>query len=443
MRDLVRQTLLQYDMIQHGSVLAAVSGGRDSMALLHVLHSLHKEMGFRLSAVHVNHHLREESDAEQRLVQQFAKTLDVPLAVVDLFIDRDKKGGESIEMAARRLRYEAFVNVLSAMPENAVCATAHHQGDQAETVLMHLLRGSGTRGLAGIQPVRLPFVRPMLFVPTGKIERYIEEHEITYLDDASNRDLRFLRNRIRHCLLPELMEYNPNVQRALASTAMAAQEDDGYLCGLAAEEKGKLNYQSLPNLAVWMQRDRLGSLPIPLQKRIVRMALEELGIFHLEEGTLQRSLQIVQCGGTVQLQKDVFIRAGHDLQVYRQFKPETKAMTLKQNETCLLGPFAVFVEDGMQCGRNALWSVTLCTELLLEDLSIRTRQKGDAIAYEYGRKKLSDAFIESHMPFCLRDHLPVLLTGDEIIWAPGLRAAARFADNGQGKKRITVLVDKA
>ena len=443
MRDLVKHTLRQYDMVQSGSVLVAVSGGRDSMALLHVLHSLKTEMDLQLSAVHVNHHLRDASDAEQKLVQEFAHLLEVPLFVADLHVIRDRNSGESIEMAARRLRYEAFVHALGTMAQSAACATAHHQGDQAETVLMHLLRGSGTKGLAGIQPVRPPFIRPMLFVPTERIQMYVDEHKIPYLNDESNGDNRYLRNRIRHCLLPELTEYNPNVQRALAATAMAAQEDDAYLRMLAAEEKRSAEYKSIPNLAVWMRRDKLGALPIVLQKRIVRMALEELGIFHLEEGTLQRSIQIVQCGGTVQLQKDVFIKGGYDLQVYRQMPAEIGTVHLTQNGTCRLGMFNVFAGDGEPSGRNALWSVNLCTESLIEDLSIRTRQSADAIAYDFGHKKLSDAFIEARVPFCLRDHLPVLLLGEEIIWAPGVKAASRFTKQDPGKRRIAVQVERA
>ncbi len=441
MQKQVKQTLQQYGMIRNGVVLAAVSGGRDSMALLHVLYSLRDELGFCLFAVHVNHGLREAGESEQLLVQAYAQELGVKLEVINLCVADNIQQGESIEMAARRMRYAAFGKALSKLPADSVLATAHHGKDQAETVLMHLIRGSGIRGLAGIQPVRWPFVRPMLYVPYDDIEAYVAQYQIPYLVDQSNRDIKFLRNRIRHCLLPELKSYNPNVERALCTTALAAQEDDACLLELARAQKAQADYQSIPGFAAWMNREKLSSLPVPLLKRIVRMALEDIGVFHLEEATLSNAMRAIQSGTAVQLQKDVFIRGGLYVQVYRLRKADESVAVMPKSGTCKLGPFIVSSEQTMASRPNALWSVQLCTDIIEDGLQIRIRRKGDVIAYAFGHKKLSDALIDAHMPYCLRDHLPVLVKRDQIVWVPGLRIATGFSKDGQRNTTICILAD--
>jgi tRNA(Ile)-lysidine synthase len=442
MLEQVKHTLQQYDMVPYGSeVLAAVSGGRDSMALLHVLRSLCETVGFRLSAIHINHGLRTESEREQQLVQAFAETLGIPLCVVSLDIAENRQKGESVEMAARRLRYGAFLHALALLPKNAVLATAHHQRDQAETVLMHLIRGSGTRGLGGMSPVRLPFVRPMLFVPHADIERYVQENAIPYCEDESNSDRRYLRNRIRHDLLPRLKnEYNANIERALGTTAMAAREDEAFLRLLAEGQKEKTSWKRIDNLAVWMDCEAFLQLPVPLQKRMVRIALEEIGIYHMEEGTLQRSLEIAATGGAVQLAKNIFVKGGKWVQIYLEKALEVSVRRLPVPGCCDCGPFTVSAsQDSTQTGQW-LWSAALSPHALQNKLSVRTRRNGDRIAYEYGHKKLSDALSDAHMPACVRDHLPVLLHGDEVIWMPGLRVSPKFAASEEETGIITIYI---
>ena len=443
MREQVMETMQQYDMHTRGGVvLAAVSGGRDSMVLLRVLHSLRDIMHFRLCAVHVNHGLRKNAMADQRLVETYASTLNIPLHTFEVCVPQNRKSGESVEMAARRLRYAAFVQALEAYPKGSVLATAHHQRDQAETVLMRLMRGAGTRGLAGIRPVRGVFVRPMLFVPDEDIERYMKDYAVPYHVDQSNMELCYVRNRIRHTLLPELKEqYNPNLERALAATAKAAYEDEMYLQSLAAAQHGALGWRFIPGLAVYMQSEAYLALPIPLQKRVLRMALAQLVIHHMEENTLLSALAAIQKGGAAQLSRDVFVRGGHYVQVYRTIAPSEDTVLLPPNGACRLGLFcmeAKYVVDRAE--KPDMWTAYLTEEAANAGLRARTRQTGDQIEYQYGHKKLSDALIDNRVPLCVRDHLPVALCGDEVVWTPGLRVADRFAPTERHRRVLQITV---
>ena len=382
MRGRMVRTMQAYTMAaQGGTVLAAVSGGRDSMALLHALKALEDEMGFVLRAVHIHHGLRADADGDQLLVQRYAAQLGVPLETVRLCVREGRKKGESVEMAARRLRYGAFARALEGHAPGTVLATAHHRRDQAETVLMRLIRGAGTRGLAGIHPVRGAFIRPMLFVSDQEIERYVQQNDIPYREDASNKDVRILRNRIRHELLPLLKkQYNPNLERALAATAMAAREDEMFLRALVDGQKQALGWQSVPQLAVWMQTQAFLALAPPLQKRALRMAMEQLGQYRLQQRTLSAVLRAAKSGGAAQISATAYVRSGRFLQIYRAAPPSEEVLPLFPGQRRRLGSFWVQCRAG-QAGdeTNGEWTALVDAGALAQGLFVRTRREGDAL----------------------------------------------------------------
>lgn len=283
-------------------------------------------------------------------------------------------------------------------------------------------------------PVRLPYIRPMLFVPYDMIESYVAKNTVPFMEDASNADASHLRNRIRHELLPCLAQYNPNIERSLSSLSVWAQEDERYLAECARTVYDQIGAYSIPGLAVWMPRQAMAALPTPIAKRIVRLALESISAFHLEEGTLVQAADAALNGKSAQLQKDVYVRAGRDLQFYRTKTPccDVVPLCLGQNR---LGDFVVCIttEESASCG--ALWSVKACSDVL-GGMRARTRRQGDRIVYEYGSKMLGRALSDAHVPYCIRDHLPVFFQGEQIVWAPGLRLPERFAAKAGGKQII-------
>ena len=225
----------QYDMLPEGcAVLCAVSGGADSMCLLYWLNELREERSFSVFAAHFEHGLRgEESLQDAAFTQKQCAALGIRCELgsgdVAAFSRREKIG---IEEAARLLRYRFLEETAERLGCDRI-ATAHNADDNAETILMNLCRGSGTRGLAGIPPVSGKLIRPLLRTDRSEIEEYLRQHGIAHREDSSNRTDAYTRNRFRHLVLPILKEENPSVLQAFGRTAELLREDDACLCRMA------------------------------------------------------------------------------------------------------------------------------------------------------------------------------------------------------------------
>ena len=217
----------RYGLVQPGdTVICAVSGGADSMALLWGFFLLKEKLGIRLEAAHFDHNLRgEESHRDGEFVRNFCEFHDIPLYLGGEKVVAGEKG---LEAAARDARYR-FLGRL-----NGTIATAHTADDNAETVLMHLIRGSGLRGLGGVTPKAHRLIRPMLDVTRQEVERFLEENYIRHVEDSSNATDAFLRNRLRHHVMPLLRAENPSVAVGLSAAAQRIREDAALLDELAA-----------------------------------------------------------------------------------------------------------------------------------------------------------------------------------------------------------------
>jgi tRNA(Ile)-lysidine synthase len=290
-------------------VCAAVSGGADSVALLLLLHAANSlprnSLGVGLSAVHVHHGLRgDEADGDLAFVQALCLRLEVPLhihfASVPDRLARSREAGqpETIEEAARALRYEIFASLIAQGHADSVL-TAHTLDDQAETVLMKLLRGAWTEGLSGIHPVVLvpnathpgKILRPLLAVRRSELEDYLRSRDQPWRTDSSNSDEAFTRNRIRHNLLPLLREYNPSLDQTLANLAELARDDEArwqselsrilpqvLLPGKPVRGGGR-SVSTAPGEAgsIALELDRLRGFDPALRRRVLRAAARQLG----------------------------------------------------------------------------------------------------------------------------------------------------------------------
>lgn len=221
----------QYDMLPRGAhVLCAVSGGADSMCLLHLLRTLEAERGIRVSAAHFEHGLRgEESKQDMAFVRDVCLAWDVPLLCGQGDVRAEAaRRRQGLEETARALRYAFLEQCADTLGCNRI-ATAHNADDNAETLLLHLVRGAGARGLSGIPPRRGRIIRPLLCCTRAEIEAYLTEHGIEHREDSSNGDLRFSRNRLRARVMPELRTLNPELSAALGRTAVLMRQDEAYL----------------------------------------------------------------------------------------------------------------------------------------------------------------------------------------------------------------------
>lgn len=257
------------------TLLAAVSGGPDSLGLLLALEALSAEDGFHLAACVVDHHLREESGAEADFVEKVCHERGIPCARKDVFVkeERNRRGG-SAETVARELRYAALREAARDFGANSIAA-AHHRDDQAETVLYRLLRGSGADGLSGMRARADDIIRPFLCVTRAEIEKFLKDFPYTPCHDASNDVPDTARNRIRLELLPELRTYNPSISETLCRTAEILAGESAYL------EKETENY--LPLLfedgdALVIPKEALRHVPEALRRRLLRRIWARFGL---------------------------------------------------------------------------------------------------------------------------------------------------------------------
>jgi tRNA(Ile)-lysidine synthase len=285
-------------------ICVAISGGADSVALLLTLHAANstprESLGVGLSAVHINHQLRgEESDTDQRFVEDLCISLDIPLhlhqANIPNRIAQTRADGnpETLEEAARNARYEFFTTLLASGHADSIL-TAHTLDDQAETVLMKFLRGAWTEGLSAIHPIlALPkgkILRPFLQTRRAEIEAFLNQSNQAWCEDSTNIDTAFTRNKIRHELLPQLRAYNPSIDQTLANLAELAREEESrwqtelgrilpqlLLPGKPVRGGGRAVSTTPGQFAISIELDRLRALDPALRRRVLRAAARQLG----------------------------------------------------------------------------------------------------------------------------------------------------------------------
>jgi tRNA(Ile)-lysidine synthase len=292
----VRETIRRYGMLAGGErVVAAVSGGPDSIALLSVLVSLRGDLSLEIHVAHLNHTLRPDAAEDAAAVAAAAERFGCPYhgatADVRAAASRERR---SLEDAARRARYAFLTGVAREVGAQAV-ATGHTLDDQAETVLMRLLRGSGPRGLGGIPPVRpddgLRIIRPLLETSRAEIVDYLARSRLDSREDSTNRDVAIPRNRVRWVLLPILEGYNPDVRRALARLAEVVRDEADALDALSAAEVDAVLHGT--NASVCIPPEAFAGLPVALQRRVLREAIRrvrgndaQIAFVHIEEARL-------------------------------------------------------------------------------------------------------------------------------------------------------------
>ena len=266
----IKETIARYDMLKKDDVVVVgVSGGADSVALLHALHSLKQELGITVFACHVNHNLRgEESKRDEQFVHDLCDGKNIPVRFYSIDIKADKH--ESVEERARKLRYECFEKLCSEL--DAKLATAHTASDNAETVFLNILRGTGTKGLGGIPPVRGNIIRPLLRCTRDDIEGYCKDNGLEYVTDSSNLSDDYTRNKLRHRIIPLLREFNPSLFEAVSRMTSAVYDDNLLLEKIAAEAK------AIAQTDDGFSCEKLSELEHPVLCRVVSGILSENGI---------------------------------------------------------------------------------------------------------------------------------------------------------------------
>ena len=420
------------------NIVIACSGGPDSLALADVFLRLRSKYKLKLCIAHFEHGIRgKDSQDDAFFVSEYAHSHEVDYrqesADVPSWAGKHKL---SIEMAARALRYEFLRRVSHAMGE-AVIATAHHANDQAETVLLHLLRGSGMDGMSGMRPQNADIIRPFLCLQRKEIEEYCTVHGLHPRHDVTNDDPAYLRNRVRLQLLPALLsEYNPLLVESLCRLAELARADNDFLCKTVSNiGQDIISYEA--GLVTIICRD-FANFHLSLQRRLIRYAVAKLlgsdngiGYTHIEAC---RSMLIKQHTGaclhlpnglTMQLECGKALLY-HEDDAYMEYIPVLEK-DFHIPDTMKFPAHHYFLQSFISEAKpiSSAWSVYFDLNKIALPLHIRSFQLGDVLFCEKGHKKLKKIFSEKKIGKIQRRSIPLVCdANDEILWVCGLRRSS-------------------
>ena len=450
----VKKIIERYNMFSPGDrVLVGVSGGPDSVCLLHILNRCRKDMALSLHVVHINHGIRKrESKREEKFVSHLAGRMGLPITVKSLDVPsyaRRKK--LTVEEAARDMRYSALEQLAGKLNAKKI-ALGHTASDQVETVLMHLLRGSGPQGLSGIPPVRklgsTAVVRPLIEVNREEILNYLKKNKLTFCLDSSNRKTEYFRNRIRLKLLPLLRKnYNENIDGALLRLSEILKEENAYWERVVERVLGKVVSWEAEKILIDFKR--FLRYNVIVQRRVLYRLFG--GIVSLSQIEAIRSLaQKSSQGKRVYLGKRFSVRKEGDFLIFssspeRRFKKfnyplrvpgknEIEGLDLTLNTRIV--DFRPVSDKG---ANTAYFDVD---KINFKKLLLRNRREGDRFRPFglRGTKKLSDFFIDRKIPRRLRDRVPLLVEGEDILWVVGIRRADKARITEDTKKILEVRV---
>ena len=393
--------LRDYDMVQPGdTVVCAVSGGADSMALLFAMYLLKEKLDIRLQAAHFNHNLRQEESArDEEFVRAFCHRYSIPLQVGSGQVVAGSKG---LEAAAREARYRFFETLPGKI------ATAHTANDNAETVLMHMVRGTGLKGLGGIAPVRNRLIRPMLLITRQQVLAFLREYHVSFVEDSSNATDAFLRNRLRHHVMPLLCQENPRLAENLSVMAMGLREDEQVLCQAQDFSHG---------LSVEALRD----LPRAKRSRVIAAFLQHCGVKEPERAHLELAEALV-------FSENPSAKAEFPggITVRRRYGTLERSVAQASLTPVLLTCPGITPIPELGCRvvgapANALTNTqTVFTVVPQGDMLLRCRAEGDTIRLPGGTKSLKKLFIDRKIPAAQRLRIPVLADSQGVLGVYGI-----------------------
>jgi tRNA(Ile)-lysidine synthase len=466
----VHRFIRRHDLLHDGdSVLVAVSGGPDSTALLLLLAQLAPQLGLKLSVAHFDHQLRgaDEAQRERLFVEGLASKLSLSLVTSGADVrGHAREQRISLEEAAREQRY-VFLAEAAGRLGVSVVAVGHTAADQVETVLMHLLRGSGLSGLAGMLPrspwplsvksaAGLALVRPLLEVTKEETIAYCREEGLEPLEDPSNRSPAYRRNRLRHEVLPVLRRYNPRLDRALLRLAAAAAADREAIEQAAAGFLASIG--RTVGESVYLSRRRLQCLPEGLRRHVLRAAvgrllgdLQDIEAKHLE--TMAAAAE-KPTGSRIDLPRGLRLVVEYDEVILTLNVEEPPVAALPENDVPLAVPGrtragrwlfeARIVSAGATPPVGESNEAYLSADALVGDLLVRRRRPGDRFRPFglAGEKKLQDLFVDAKVPRRLRDAVPIVCDRDGILWVVGYRIAERARVGSTAKRMLRLRVQR-
>ncbi len=388
-------------------IVVAVSGGLDSMVLLHILKALEKELKLDLIVAHLNHMIRKNAIRDENFVLEECRKLGMRVFTERIDVPKIAESKKlSLEATAREIRYE-FLRRIKNDVKGDLIATAHHLNDLIETMLYRLVRGTGPFGMISMRPRYNDLIRPLLFIPRSEIEAFAREHEIRYVEDETNTDTSITRNFIRHVIIPKIEELNPSYEKAFLRLWKILRD---------LEEFVKIEINEVYRRSVRYLRNGL-DFEIPqnryLLSEFLRIATEEM---------LNKLPERVKVESVIEnLEKDSFkVIFWKDFGVWKSLNRIFIGCLNRENFSRPVemgkmdfGDFEIEVSEGFS---KEVRDFSVNLDRVKQSLLFRNRRRGDKI----GGRKLKDLMIDARIPAYIRDEVPILVDGDRIVWVPGI-----------------------
>ena len=425
-KDNVLKAINDYNMLKaNDTVTVALSGGADSVCLLHIMLSLSEPLGITVRAAHLNHSIRgEEADRDEAYVKKLCERLGVELiskkADVPSYANEHKM---SLELAARQVRYDFLRSV------GGIIATAHNADDNLETMLFNLTRGTALKGLCGIPPVRDGIIRPIIYCKRAEIEAYLRENNLDFVTDSTNLSDDYTRNKIRHNIIPILREINPSVEAAAARTANTLKADSEYLENIA--EKELLNRLKDKKLSL----DSFDKLDKAIAMRVLISFCRLSGIEDISNKHLSQLYYVALNGGECDLPNKTLKSFGNFLKL----KEENTQKTEFSVEFFEVSPEEI---ENKKKINNLLLKNYLDCDKIVGKLVLRTREIGDSVKLKNknGTKTLKKLYTEYKIPLKIRESLPLLADDNGVGWIYRIGVAERCATDKNSNKILKINV---
>lgn len=441
------------------TVLLGLSGGPDSVCLLHVLSLLREKYRLEIHALYIDHGLRPgETENEIVFCNRLCDRYAIPFLTQSIDVKTFKEAEKlNIQDAARQLRYRTYDATLRDLNAHKV-ALGHTADDQAETLLMHLLRGSGPTGLAGIPPVRKHIIRPLIEIERGEIERFLEAEGIPFITDPSNRRRDYVRNSIRLSLMPIIRQFNPDITGTLSRTAAIFRDEERYFEIIVTKTLMKLiSRKTDTRIELFLTPFEI--MDTVIMRRVLRRAIDETrGLRGITFAHIEDIIHLIRDGGPgdrLYLPRGIRVIKDYSTLILTSEVPVAlKDYTLKIPGETILEEAGILIkasereieEADLSGDARELWkSVGLFdADTVHLPLSARPRKPGDFF-YPLGfgkRKKLQDFFVDLKVPRDERNRIPIVVSGDDIVWIVGYRADDRFKVTEKTKRIIRLEVKK-
>lgn len=426
-------------------VLVAVSSGPDSMALLHLLHRM---ASVELGIFHLNHQLRPEADEEAEYVAALGRQLGLPVYVYQYDVNRYCKEQQlSVEAGAREVRYRLMQDCLEKHGYTKI-ALGHHKDDQAETVLLHLIRGTGLAGLGGMKPIRDCYIRPLLPFTRRQIISYCDAFQITYYHDQTNFSTEYGRNKLRLELIPLIeAEYNPKFSQHLVQLAEIARADDEELAAQTHQLMRKLTFEQYGVLM--LRRSQFQELSPAFQRRVLQSCIAQarrsVQWVAFNQAERLRQLILEQSHFTFELPLLTVIGEPKNIVFGRPRFSNWDQQELPVPGEIRAGHYHIKTEVFL-CNQDYVPSEVgedFDLEQLRLPLILRRRQPGDRMQVfgQTGSKKVKDLLIDAKVPQYLRDQIPLICDQDHIIWLGGIRRSEKGRITSTSRKILRIIFE--